>query len=277
MGIGKHENNFLKYSAKKKYFNKTITIGRQQIFDSKSYNRYNNIPQYCEIIFQRFFQATDVDSIDNSDYEGATIIHNLNLPIPQHLVGVYDTVYDGGALEHIYNVSQAIENVSKMLRPGGVVIHCVPANNQCGHGFYQFSPELFFSAYSVANGFVNCEIYLAKVTNIKNWYKVTAPSDIVRNTIRSSSEIQMLIRAEKKENKLSLDVQQSDYLYQWKIYNTRFDLSQNKSTLRVIIKKYKLIYMIIYPVYRFYYWNILAWVSRLNPMLKKINISDLGI
>jgi hypothetical protein len=29
-----------------------------------------------------------------------------------------------------------------------------PANNQMGHGFYQFSPELFFRVFSQENGYL---------------------------------------------------------------------------------------------------------------------------
>jgi len=258
MGIGINEFNFLKYSSKKNKFNKTITIGRQQLYFKKNIPDNKISPQYCEELFKKYLLATDVDSIDNSSYEGATFIHDMNEPLPKHLVSCYDTVYDGGALEHIFNISQAIENFSKLLRPGGVVIHCVPANNLCGHGFYQFSPELFFSIYSKENGYSNCEIFLAKVSNSKVWYKVSKPTNKIRNTIRSNVEIQILVRAEKNINKARFIVQQSDYKYQWNIDVNKDDSSSKKLKLKNYIKENKVLYKIIYPMYRYYFWNILV-------------------
>ena len=32
-------------------------------------------------------------------------------------------------------------------------VRITPANNFFGHGFYQFTPELFFRIFSAANGF----------------------------------------------------------------------------------------------------------------------------
>ena len=39
------------------------------------------------------------------------------------------------------------------MRVGGHLILCLPANNLSGHGFYQFSAELFYSALSDQNGY----------------------------------------------------------------------------------------------------------------------------
>ena len=41
----------------------------------------------------------------------------------------------------------------EMIAVGGHFISLAPANNYLGHGFYQFSPELFFRVLSPANGF----------------------------------------------------------------------------------------------------------------------------
>uniref|UniRef100_A0A6C0K7R4 Methyltransferase n=1 Tax=viral metagenome TaxID=1070528 RepID=A0A6C0K7R4_9ZZZZ len=43
-----------------------------------------------------------VESLDNSAYEGATRIHNMNREIPAP-VARYDYIYDGGTIEHIFN------------------------------------------------------------------------------------------------------------------------------------------------------------------------------
>src|SRR6202171_3135289 len=44
-----------------------------------------------------------VDSMDASDYEGATVVADMNKAIPEELHEKYDLVYDGGTLEHVFN------------------------------------------------------------------------------------------------------------------------------------------------------------------------------
>lgn len=93
------------------------------------------------------------DSIDYSDYEGASITHDMNQPVPESFWGRYDAVIDPGTLEHVFNFPVAIASCMKMLKVGGSFFSLTPANNHCGHGFYQFSFELFFRLFNDANGF----------------------------------------------------------------------------------------------------------------------------
>jgi len=57
-------------------------------------------------------------------------------------------VIDGGTLEHVFNFPVAIKNAMQMVRAGGRLSLSPPANNYFGHGFYQFSPELFYRVLS---------------------------------------------------------------------------------------------------------------------------------
>ena len=97
--------------------------------------------------------ATEVHSMDVSDYEGADILWDLNQPIPPELEAKFTVLFDGGSLEHIFNAPVALTSYMRMVRPGGHLLLALPANNYCGHGMYQFSPEFFFSALSEQNGF----------------------------------------------------------------------------------------------------------------------------
>jgi len=158
-------------------FKDTLTIGRQGIYVNEKQLRYLLddpeciLEDYCENIFIKNYGSTEVDSIDYSDYEKCTIIHDMNTPIPNN-IQKYDTIFDGGSLEHIFNVNQALKNVSSLCKPGGQIIHSLPANNQCGHGFWQFSPELFLSLYSEKNGYSNTEVYIASVHKYDNIIKI---------------------------------------------------------------------------------------------------------
>jgi hypothetical protein len=183
----------------------TLTIGRQGIYMS-------DMSGYCEPLFADRFGASLVESVDNSDYEGATYIHDMNRhwDVPRQ----YDTVFDGGCLEHIYNVPQALVNISNACKVGGQIIHIVPANNYCGHGFYQFSPELFFSLYKESNGYKNttvdiCDMSTGKVTNVPR------PENGKRVEFRSSTELIVMVRTELAGQFVHY-VQQSDYEHEWR-------------------------------------------------------------
>jgi SAM-dependent methyltransferase len=115
----------------------------------------------------------NIDSIDNSPYEGASIIHNMNNPIPNHLIQRYDYILDAGTTEHIFNIPQVCENIIDLLSPEGIYVSITPNNNLSGHGIYQFSPEFYLSAYSKKYGMEVKELYIGKVgSGINEWINV---------------------------------------------------------------------------------------------------------
>ena len=67
--------------------------------------------------------------------------------LPERLVSRFDAVFNGGTLEHVFHVPNALTSITRMLRPGGVVVHVVPCNGWVNHGFYQISPTLMFDYY----------------------------------------------------------------------------------------------------------------------------------
>src|SRR5437868_11052632 len=71
---------------------------------------------FAEPIFKAL-QAEDVFSMDVSKFEGAAFAHDLNQPIGPELREKFDTVYDGGTLEHVFNFPVALQNCMEMLRP----------------------------------------------------------------------------------------------------------------------------------------------------------------
>ena len=91
--------------------------------------------------------------MDISNFEGASVIHDLNKPVPDFMEGCYDCIFDGGTLEHIFNFPVASTNIRRMLRIGGIFLSVNAANNQLGHGLYQFSPELLWRAFGPQSGF----------------------------------------------------------------------------------------------------------------------------
>lgn len=223
MGIDSHGLNFLRYARAKKCFGDTVTLGRQAVLVIKPIleellgTKRSYAPQlYCEELLTAYFGATRVDSMDKSAYEKATHIHDLNEPLPAHLYQKYDTVLDMGTLEHIYNAPQAFKNCSQFCKPGGQILHVLPANNFCGHGLWQFSPELFFSLYCQSNGYSDTEVFIADLTNTAKWYQVKEPTAGKRVNVWSSTPLYVLVRTVLSTTDFShSDVQQMHYVHEW--------------------------------------------------------------
>ncbi|MDD5217679.1 MAG: hypothetical protein PHN49_10625 [Candidatus Omnitrophica bacterium] len=116
----------------------------------------------ANIFLKIFLGAKSIQSLDYSDYEGADIIHDMNWPIDSRYDENFDVVIDGGSLEHIFNFPIAIANCMRMLKKGGSIFTINPASNHLGHGFYQFSPELFFRIFQPLNGFKIQDVILAE-------------------------------------------------------------------------------------------------------------------
>lgn len=90
----------------------------------------------------------NVQSLDYSDFEGADITWDLNQPLPEKYWGKYDAVYDGGTAEHVFHFPQVLANIHHLLKPHGVIIHVSPSHNHVDHGFYMYSPQVYFEYYS---------------------------------------------------------------------------------------------------------------------------------
>lgn len=97
----------------------------------------------------------EIETMDFSNYEGATVIHDLNkLPEPE-LEEQFDLIFDGGTVEHVFNVPNALEGIYRMLKPGGRFISANGLNGWYGHGMYQFNPELVWTFWGRA---CNCKV-----------------------------------------------------------------------------------------------------------------------
>ena len=281
MGIDIHALNFLRNTKKKKLLGDTITIGRQglivtestvkELVGAKSSYKHQ---AFCEELLIEYFGATKVESVDNSDYERATYIHNMNEPLPENLCGKYDTVIDGGCLEHIYDVSQALQNCSLFCKPGGQIIHILPANNFCGHGFWQFSPELFFSLYSKENGYNETEVFLADVSDTSKWFQVKEPKNGKRVDVISHNELYVLVRTVLQRTDFShSNVQQSDYVYEWEKRKFPEPKPFTEPTgFKQRIKKVPLAYKLLSPIYHMQ--RSKTGLNDRNPELTMISIKS---
>ena len=81
--------------------------------------------------------------------------------MPPELEGRFGLILDGGTIEHVFDTRVALESIARMLRVGGRVLHTNPATNYLAHGFYQFSPTLYYDFYA-ANAFADLHCFIAE-------------------------------------------------------------------------------------------------------------------
>ena len=172
---------------------------------------------FAEPVFKTL-GARSISSLDASPFEGAEYVHDLNQPVGDALKQKFDLVFDGGTLEHVFNFPVALQNCMEVLREGGsLVIHTV-ANNWCGHGFYQFSPELFYNVLSADNGFEVERMVLHVVGPYSRWYEVANPQEIrSRVEVFNSFPLQLLVLARRRRvvPLFTKAPQQGDYVVRW--------------------------------------------------------------
>jgi hypothetical protein len=176
--------------------------------------------RYCEPILERL-GASQVDSIDASGFEGANIVHDLNEPIESKYESRYSLLLDGGTLEHVFNFPEAIKNCMRMVKVGGHALFCLPTNNEMGHGFYQFSPELFFRVFSPENGYRLNGLYVAPLYRDGEWLKVEDPATVGQRVgfNQSNDELGLMVFAERISEvpMFTKAPQQSDYVAKWSV------------------------------------------------------------
>ena len=168
--------------------------------------------------FLFFLGSSNVSSLDISNFEGSNIIHDMNRVIPSFMENCYDFIFDGGTLEHIYNFPIAAWNVRRMLRVGGLLVSINGANNQLGHGLYQFSPELLWRVFGPPAGFEIEAMELVPITGNAPQPITVPPPDGQRREYGPTQHASYVVCAARKrvENVDSdLTVYQGDYAAAW--------------------------------------------------------------
>ena len=193
-----------------------LTFTEEQF--AKSFSRESFRDLYADE-FMRSLGATDYVSIDRSDFEGANFLHDLNEPFPEKMRGQFDFVLDGGTLEHVFNYPAALKHSLELVRVGGHFLTLPPANGHMGHGFYQCSPELFFSVFTAQNGFTIKKIVMYEsYRDDAQFYEVASPSQLKgRVELSNSPPVTLAILAQKIAEVpiFAQPPQQSDYVAAW--------------------------------------------------------------
>lgn len=131
-----------------------LSLGSQEIHDTteiidvffrrNAYKRAAHHGHFEALLRERYAVS---DYADNDINGLASFNWDLSRPLPAKLHSKWGVIYDGGTLEHIFNIAQAFENIHNLCAVGGTVIHVTPVSWQ-NHGFYNLTPKLFYSLCS---------------------------------------------------------------------------------------------------------------------------------
>jgi hypothetical protein len=69
-------------------------------------------------------------------------------------------IFDGGTIEHVFDIRQVLDNIVRMLKINGCVVHL--CSYRMDHGFFALSPTLLYDFYAV-NGFSDLRCFLMEV------------------------------------------------------------------------------------------------------------------
>jgi SAM-dependent methyltransferase len=235
MGINVNNLRFLvRAKLRGADFAKTMMLGRQGLH--LSHRQFSGVllgefglklsPEAVRAAYDREFAeglfellgAHTVHSIDYSDFQDATHVADLNRLLPAELHGGYTAVVDGGTLEHVFHFPAAIESCMRLLAVGGHFVGLTIANNFAGHGFYQFSPELFYRVFSPENGFSVVEMYLHEGRESRVWRRALDPDTVSRRiVVRNGAPTGLLVLARRSHQAEPFAVapQQSFYKDFW--------------------------------------------------------------
>ena len=243
MGISRAAVHFMLTEAKSERFQgRLLTFGVQQtaISEKELINlarktgyelsdvdetKVEKLDRHQHLTDLYLFRRLGFDEIirtDVSDFQGAELVFDLNdTNFPEEYAGYFDMVLDGGTIEHVFHVPNSLRNIFLFLKVGGRVMHSSPSSNNVDHGFYMFSPTLFWDYYE-ANKFEFRQFKFFEYNrwgNTQNWIAADYQPGCLRYVSGGGlprGQYGILVVAKKGENS-SCDVvpQQHRYAKTW--------------------------------------------------------------
>lgn len=251
----------MREGKREKFFGKILTIGKQHVYASESdlhkwakeleFELKTGITVSHKEDFAEIKSITDdslflslgfdnINSMDYSTYEKCTIVHDLNEDVPETLHNNYDLIFDSGSSEHIFNIPKVFENYCKMLKTGGRIIIFSPSSNHVDHGFYMFSPTLFYDYYTANKWDIVDSLFIRYFRNHvkKLWhiYKYTAGC-LERHSFGGLNKGlygNFFILRKTSTSTFNAPIQQGYYLKTWNKMRVEASKSWRKNILRKI-------------------------------------------
>jgi len=106
--------------------------------------------------FFKLIADVEVAALDVSDYEGASIIHDLNKPLPVEYHGIADFIVDGSCMDNLFDPACALRCMSQLLRPDGRLL-CYESGVPNGGAYIMFTID-WFRDYLEANDYADIDV-----------------------------------------------------------------------------------------------------------------------
>jgi len=107
--------------------------------------------------FFSLFSDAQFKALDVTDYEGADIVHDMCVPIPDSLENSIDFLWNGSCLDNMFDPATALRNTVRLLRRGGRAV-LMEIGTPHHNAYTMFSPAYFFD-YFALNEFADCKVY----------------------------------------------------------------------------------------------------------------------
>lgn len=91
---------------------------RKVLIEADHDTRYADEGSISDKTFFALFTDATFSALDVTDYEKADVVHDMNEPIPDHLRGQFDFIYNGSCLDNVFNPAVFLRNCSELLAPG---------------------------------------------------------------------------------------------------------------------------------------------------------------
>lgn len=224
------KKQFFSIAQKKGFAINHETINPKTTSAKENYNYINNTE------FFKYMGFSEINSMDYSDYEGSNVLFDLNnSDLPDNMHERFDFILDAGTLEHVFHTPNALNNITSMCKVGGRIMHISPSSNQANHGFYSFSPTLFYNFYNL-NNFIFHRFLLCRLSlSAKALYTLDlmSSSQFATDIIRLDSGIYYTICiVEKKESVSYIQIpQQSSFVKAWNQWGQGMNIS-NEGMIR---------------------------------------------
>src|SRR5258706_1169674 len=106
------------------------------------------------------FCNLQMQAVDVTAYEQAEIIQDMNMPAPPALENRFDFIFNGSCMDNSFNAAMFMSNMTRMLKPGGRVVHIEHASNWPA-SYVSYSPDWFLDYYA-NNNFADCQVFVAE-------------------------------------------------------------------------------------------------------------------
>jgi len=179
--------------------------------DSDSILRWHNLQGMARVAETRSVFATlglESDFVDIVASRGFEKVVDLNDPAPAELLGQYDIVYDGGTMEHCFNVGTVMRNILGFTKVGGFIVHLNPINYY-NHGFFNFNPTFYHDWYTQAGNTIATQFFAMYGPVLDS--KIT-PLHATQRSRNVPPDSVMLVAARKDSDKIPPWPMQAKYL-----------------------------------------------------------------